>query len=140
MKQIVSKELFGARFSEVLAASSENSYTLAAKLSLTPGTISRYANGLMAPKVPTLYMMADIFRVSPLWLMGYDAAKYDLPAPVPLPYSSAPGPLRLSDVTAAPSKPLRPTELRILGKLSALTEEQLGRVEGRIDVYLEETL
>lgn len=74
-QQIVSKELFGQRFSSVLEDSSETTYTIAEKLSLTPGTISRYANGLMAPKIPTLYMLANILNVNPLWLMGYDAPK-----------------------------------------------------------------
>ena len=30
----------------------------------------------MAPKIPTVYMMAEIFGVDPLWLMGYDVPKY----------------------------------------------------------------
>lgn len=76
-QQIVSKELFGQRFSEILNASSETTYSIADRVSLTPATISRYANGLMAPKIPTLYMIANIFHVNPLWLMGYDAPKYE---------------------------------------------------------------
>lgn len=91
-QQIVSKEIFAQRFSEVLGSSSETTYTLGEKLSLSSGTISRYANGLMAPKIPTVYMMADIFGVNPLWLMGYDVPKYknnDTPSPlsnvIPLP-------------------------------------------------------
>ena len=73
--QIVNKEVFGQRFSEILATSSETTYTVAEQVSLSPATISRYANGLMAPKIPTLYMIADIFNVNPLWLMGYNAPK-----------------------------------------------------------------
>lgn len=75
-QQIISKEIFGQRFSEVLSSSNETTYTLGEKLSLSSGTISRYANGLMAPKIPTVYMMADIFGVDPLWLMGYDVPKF----------------------------------------------------------------
>jgi len=78
-QQIISKEIFGQRFSEILAASSETTYTIAERVSLTPATISRYANGLMAPKIPTLYMIAGIFGVNPLWLMGYDAPKFEFP-------------------------------------------------------------
>lgn len=84
-RQIVSKEIFGNRFSEVLNASAETTYTIAERLSLTPGTISRYANGLMAPKIPTLYMLADIFNVNPIWLMGYDAPKFNNNAGAALP-------------------------------------------------------
>lgn len=77
MKQrIVDKAVFGARLSEAMAASDETTYSLADKLSLTPGTVSRYANGLMAPKIPTLFTMAKLLAVNPYWLMGYDEPKY----------------------------------------------------------------
>lgn len=75
-QQIVSKEIFGKRFSEVLAASTETTYSIADRLSLSPGTISRYTNGKMAPKISTLYMLADALGVNPLWLMGYDEPKH----------------------------------------------------------------
>lgn len=76
-QQIVSKEVFGKRFSELISSSRETTYSIAEKLSLTPASISRYSNGLMAPKIPTVYMIAAIFRVNPVWLMGYDAPKYE---------------------------------------------------------------
>lgn len=74
--QIVSNEVFGARLTELIESSAETTYTLAEKLSLSPGTISRYANGKMAPKLPTLFMLASLFNVNPFWLMGYDSPKY----------------------------------------------------------------
>ena len=77
VKQIVSIEIFSARFAEVLDASNETVYSVAEQVSLSPGTISRYANGKMAPKIPTLYALAAIFRVSPMWLMGYDVDKFE---------------------------------------------------------------
>ena len=81
-KQTISRALFCQRFSEVFDASNETIYTISEKLSLSPSTISRYLNGKMLPKIPTLYMMADIFRVNPLWLMGYEAEeKYAAPLP-----------------------------------------------------------
>lgn len=86
-QQIVSKEIFAKRFSEMLDSSSETTYSIADRLSLTPASISRYANGIMAPKVPTVYMMASIFNVNPLWLMGYDAPKFQKDESSPL-YSS----------------------------------------------------
>lgn len=67
---IVDLNLFSLRFSEALSESSENTYTIAEKLNLSPATISRYTNGKMLPKLATLYQAADILNVSPEWLMG----------------------------------------------------------------------
>lgn len=75
-KQDFDITIFARRFLELLNNSEENTYTVAHKLGLTPATISRYANGLMAPKLPTLYAIADIFDVNPIWLFGFDAPKY----------------------------------------------------------------
>ena len=44
-KRTVDKALFGQRFSELLRTSGETTYSIAAALSMSPGTISRYANG-----------------------------------------------------------------------------------------------
>ncbi len=71
-KQDFDIKIFAQRFSQLLDSSQENTHSLAKRLGLNPGTISRYANGLMAPKVPTLYALAEIFNVDPLWLMGFD--------------------------------------------------------------------
>ncbi len=68
--------VFSKRFLELLEASTENTYTIAKKLGLTPSTISRYTKGLMAPKLPTLYAIADIFEVNPVWLFGFDVPKH----------------------------------------------------------------
>ncbi len=74
-KANIDVKLFAARFSELLHESSENTYTLAKKLGLAAATISRYANGLMAPKLPTLRAIAEIFDVDPDWLAGDDVPK-----------------------------------------------------------------
>lgn len=71
-KQDFDIKIFAQRFSQLLDSSQENTHSLAKRLGLNPGTISRYANALMAPKVPTLYALAEIFNVDPLWLMGFD--------------------------------------------------------------------
>ena len=68
-------KVFSSRFSELLEQSNENTHSLAKKLGLSPATISRYANGVMAPKLPTLYAMADIFDVNPIWLFGFDVPR-----------------------------------------------------------------
>ena len=67
--------IFAKRFSSLLENSKENTHSLAKKLGLNPATISRYANGLMTPKLITLYAAADIFGVDPLWLMGFDVPR-----------------------------------------------------------------
>ena len=53
-KRTVDKALFGQRFFRASAPSGEATYSIAAALSISPGTVSRYANGLMAPKIPTV--------------------------------------------------------------------------------------
>lgn len=76
-KIIIDKAVFAQRFSDALAESDENTHTLSAKLSLNPATISRYCNAKMLPKIPTLYSIANILHVNPLWLMGYDVGKFE---------------------------------------------------------------
>ena len=65
-------DIFARRLTSLINNSSETTYSLANKLGLTPATISRYANGLMKPKVTTLKFMAQIFNVNDEWLIGYD--------------------------------------------------------------------
>lgn len=72
---ILNINVFSERFSEALSESSENTYTIAEKLNLSPATISRYTNGKMLPKLATLYQAADILNVSPEWLMGQSDIK-----------------------------------------------------------------
>lgn len=85
-KQSINLERFAARFAQLLSETEENTYTLAEKLSLTPGTISRYQNGLMAPKMTTLHAMANIFGVNPDWLLGAEKAERNAPpARYPIP-------------------------------------------------------
>lgn len=71
----IDKEIFSKRLSALLEETTETVYSLGERLSLNPSTISRYVNGKMTPKVTTLYAMANIFDVEPLWLMGYDVEK-----------------------------------------------------------------
>lgn len=70
MAQKVNRRVFAQRFSQLLARSEENTRTVGQKLSLDPGTVSRYANGLITPKLPTVHMLANLFGVEPEWLMG----------------------------------------------------------------------
>lgn len=66
----INREVFGARLAQLLAERGETTYTVAAAVGLSSGTISRYCNGLIGPKLATLYLLADYFRVDPDWLMG----------------------------------------------------------------------
>ena len=66
------KEKFVERFNELMENSTENTYTMAEYLRLTPPTISRYMSGENAPKTPTIKMIAEKFGVNFLWLSGAD--------------------------------------------------------------------
>lgn len=68
----INPALFGQRLTQAMARQRESTYSVADAVSLSAGTISRYANGKMAPKVPTLQQLADHLHVNPLWLMGCD--------------------------------------------------------------------
>ena len=74
-KEDFNLQIFANRFNELLQTNDETTYSIAKKLGLTAATISRYSNGKMAPKLPTLYAIADIFQVNPIWLMGCPAKK-----------------------------------------------------------------
>ena len=75
MNKTVDLAVFAKRLSSLKETTDETTYTLAEKLGLTPATISRYTNGIMKPKVPTVVSMAQIFNVNEAWLMGYDVEK-----------------------------------------------------------------
>lgn len=98
--------VFAERFSNLLENSEENTHSLAKKLALNPATISRYANGLMAPKLITLYAIADIFKVDPLWLMGLEDQKEK----------------------TAETDSLSPIKQKILNNCSNLSEKELDDV------------
>lgn len=83
-------KMFALRFTELLESSDETTYTIGDKLGLSAATISRYANGLMKPKVPTVKSIAQIFGVNYSWLMGKSTEKGEnkilsIPGIMPLP-------------------------------------------------------
>ena len=78
MNEDIILEKNSKRFSELIKNSSIDISQLAKMLGIkSKSTIYRYMNGEMAPKVPTVKYASDIFNVNPLWLMGYDAPKYN---------------------------------------------------------------
>lgn len=72
-------EINVSKFPEKLTqAISESGYSireLAKKVRVSPASLSRYANGISSPKIPTVYMIADVLDINPVWLMGADTQK-----------------------------------------------------------------
>ena len=74
-EEIILKK-FAERFSELVKNSSIDVPKLAQMLGIkSNSTIYRYMNAEMAPKVPTVKYLSEIFNVNPLWLMGYDVSR-----------------------------------------------------------------
>ena len=84
MNKEIDLKVFASRLTFLLDSTDETIYSLAEKLSLTASTISRYQNGLMKPKLPTVLSMANIFNVNDTWLMGYDVPMEKVSNLVPL--------------------------------------------------------
>lgn len=73
MEEKIVLEIFAKRLSELIKNNRTDVVELATKLGLkSKSTIYRYMNAQMEPKIPTLKMIADIYNVNPIWLMGYD--------------------------------------------------------------------
>lgn len=51
---------------------------LAKKMGISKGTVSQYLSGLCTPKTDKIYYMAQILKVSPAWLMGFDEPDYKI--------------------------------------------------------------
>lgn len=62
--------LFPERLNQLLSEKNLTIYDLASMLGLSPATISRYVNGKMSPKLPTIEMIAMKLNINPLWLTG----------------------------------------------------------------------
>lgn len=93
IKKTLNRELFSKRLTEILDNTNETTYTIGEALGMSAATISRYANGLMSPKIPTIEAMASYLKVNPLWLMGCDVDKklnstldiFSIPNIIPIP-------------------------------------------------------
>lgn len=55
-----------------------NMTDLAKRVHTTKQSISRYVNGDREPKHIVLVEIAEVFGVSPAWLAGFDAPKYNI--------------------------------------------------------------
>lgn len=66
------ENLFPERFTELLNESDMNYFEVADKLGFkSKGTVSKYANGKNKKvDISTVIQIADLFNVSPIWLIG----------------------------------------------------------------------
>ncbi|MGN0194152.1 MAG: helix-turn-helix domain-containing protein [Pseudoramibacter sp.] len=72
----INKNIFGTRLKQLMKSYGETTYSLGRHFKLSPPSISRYTRGEMAPKMTTLYALADYFDVNPEWLMGEPVSMY----------------------------------------------------------------
>lgn len=71
------KEKFSIRLSELMKNNGDTVYTLADAVHVTPGTISKYVNGKIEPRRPTIEAIALKYNINPVWLMGIEGvSKY----------------------------------------------------------------
>lgn len=76
MKEYISLEKFSNRLSIVMEENNDTTYSLGEYLHLQAPTISRYANGLMEPKMTTIEAIARKYSLNVAWLLGADVPKY----------------------------------------------------------------
>lgn len=66
-------DTFSKRLSKLIKNSNTDISILTSNLGLkSKTTIYRYMKGEMSPKITTVKVIADIYNVNPVWLMGYD--------------------------------------------------------------------
>lgn len=71
------RNYFPERFTEVIKDSNLKYEDIASKLGLkSKGTISKYANGSIDVKITMIDKIAEVFGVSPIWLLGYTDDKH----------------------------------------------------------------
>ncbi len=81
MRYELNKSEFPKRLKELMEEYNETVYTLAEKLSLSAGTISRYSAGLISPKITTIEFIARLYSIDPAWLSGYAVPKRNQNSP-----------------------------------------------------------
>lgn len=70
MDNVFDKKIFADRLKSLMEESNDTTYSLGDKLHLSNATISRYCTGDIAPKLTTVNVIADLYDVNPVWLMG----------------------------------------------------------------------
>ncbi len=69
-------EKFSTRLKLALDLNNMKPIDLAKASNLPRGTISQYISGKITPKSDRAYIFAQILKVSPAWLMGFDEPDY----------------------------------------------------------------
>lgn len=73
MEDTIILEIFSKRFAKLVEENHTDILFLLKQTGIkSKSTFYRYMNAQMAPKVTTVKILADIYNVNPLWLMGYD--------------------------------------------------------------------
>lgn len=60
------------RIKELLMISGDNQAEMSRKVGLSKTTIGRYVKGTQEPNQEALVKIANAYRISPSWLLGYD--------------------------------------------------------------------
>ena len=74
-------ELTSIRLREALNDNNLKPQDLANRSGVSKASISQYLSGTFVPSNITSGKLADVLKVSPAWLMGFDVPKYDLDDP-----------------------------------------------------------
>lgn len=94
---------FRERFEELCESSGKTNTELAKDLHVSNQTISAWKTGVRSPKEPAIASIANYFRVSLKWLMGFDVRK-DVPTKS----------MNLLDLLVIPPMPLDPALIEVL--------------------------
>lgn len=70
------KDKFTTRLTKILNEKNMNRTKLCELTGINKGTISKYYNNQLTPKIETVETIANVLNVSPMWLMGYDVPMY----------------------------------------------------------------
>lgn len=105
MEEDIILDIFSKRLTNLINKNNTDIGFLLKQLGIkSKSTIYRYMNGEMAPKITTVKILADIFNVNPIWLMGYDVPEKN--------------PVLKPDNNVFPMQDI-PIKVPILGKISA---------------------
>jgi repressor LexA len=76
IENIELKKIFGKRLKEVRDSKGMSGRAVGAIIGVAGATISRYESGEIEAKRTTIKVLADYFKVNPVWLMGVSEDKY----------------------------------------------------------------
>ena len=71
----MSNSIFQQRLKELMNEQNISQKEICEKTKIPKSAMSQYINGYMLPKANRLYLIAKVFNVNPVWLMGLDVPK-----------------------------------------------------------------